>query len=274
MLSNSANTGRLFYMALWRNWLTLKRYRANFISELFGSALFGLGMLLFALAFDTALLEKTLGTTNWVSFMIFGVAYQSWQSVALWGAADMFRNELGSGQIDYTFTCPFSRYSYIICNVAAMAVRNSIFFIPMFIVGLWFTRETLTLPGLLLGLLATALSVGALAQMGVCFAALVLRHQQVSAIFGLFNFAFQMMTGMFVPLQVLPASLRLIGIVALPQSFGMDLLRHYTMGTQTVLDLPYEWAILIGQGVLYGLLAQLTVRRLERTARDQGLHYL
>ena len=274
MVSDMANTGRLFYMALWREWLTLKRYKANFISALFGSAIFGLGMLIFALAFDTALLERTLGTTNYVSFMIFGVAYQSWQSVALWGAAEMFRSELGSGQIDYTFTCPFSRYGYMICNVAAMAVRSSLFFIPMFAVGLWFTRWTVTLSGLLLGLLATALSVGALAQMGACFAALVLRHQQVTAIFDLFNFAFQMMTGMFVPLQVIPASLRIIGIVALPQSFGMDLLRHYVMGTQTVLALPYEWAILLGQVVLYGLLAQFTVHRLERTARDQGLHYL
>ncbi|MBN1933301.1 MAG: ABC transporter permease, partial [Anaerolineae bacterium] len=220
------------------------------------------------------LLEKTLGTANWVSFMIFGVAYQSWQGVALWGAADMFRSELGSGQIDYTFTCPFSRYGYMICNIAAMAVRSSLFFIPMFAVGLWFTRTTLTPLGLLLGLLATALSVGALAQMGACFAALVLRHQQVSAIFGMFNFGFQMLTGMFVPLQVLPASLRAIGIVTLPMSFGMDLLRHYVMGTRTVMAASYEWAILIGQLLGYALLASLTVRWLERSAREQGLHYL
>jgi ABC-2 type transport system permease protein len=274
MVSEMASTGRLLKMALWREWLTMKRYKANFISGLLSSAIFGLGMLFFALAFDATLLEKTLGTTNWVSFMIFGVAYQSWQSVALWGASEMFRNELGSGQIDYTFTSPFSRYGYMICNVTAMAIRDSIFFIPMFAVGLCFTRATVTLPGMLLGLLATALSVCALAQMGACFAALVLRYQQVTAIFGLFNFAFQMMTGMFVPLQLMPASLRIIGIVALPQSFGIDLLRHYVMGTRTVLSLPYAWAILLGQVVLYGLLAQRTVRRLERSARDQGLHYL
>jgi ABC-2 type transport system permease protein len=269
-----ASTARLFYMAVWRDWLSLKRYKLNFVFELFSSALFGLGMLLFALAFDTALLERTVGTTNYVSFMIFGIAYQSWQSVALWGAAEMFRNELGSGQIDYTFSCPFSRYGYMICNVAALAARSTIFFVPVFAVGLWFTRATFTPLGLLLGLSATALSVGALAQMGTCFAALVLRHQQVTAVFGLFNFGFQMLTGMFLPLQVLPPSLRTIGIVALPQSFGMDLLRHYVMGTRTVLELPYEWAVLLGQVVLYGLLAQLAVRRLERSARDQGLHYL
>jgi ABC-2 type transport system permease protein len=261
-------------MAVWRDWLSLKRYKLNFVIELFSSALFGLGFLLFALVLDSALLERTVGTTNYVSFMIFGVAYQSWQGVALWGAAEMFRSELGSGQIDYTFSCPFSRYGYMICNVTALAVRSTLFFVPMFAVGLWYTRATLTLPGLLLGLLATALSVGALAQMGACFAALVLRHQQVTAVFGLLNFAFQMLTGMFIPIQVLPPTLRFVGIVFLPMSFGMDLLRHYVMGTRTVLEPPYEWAILLGQVVLYGLLAQLAVRRLERSARDQGLHYL
>jgi len=209
---------RIFYMAVWRNWLILKRYKLDFVFALMSSALFGVGMLLFALAFDGALLERTLGTTNWMSFMIFGIAYQIWQGVALWGSAEMFREELGSGQIDYTFTCPFSRYGYIISNIAAKAVLDTFGFIPMFAVGLWFTRTTLTFDGLALGLAATALSVAALSQMGACFAALVLRHQHVSSIFNLFNFAFQMLTGMFIPLQILPEVLRIFGIVAFPRA--------------------------------------------------------
>lgn len=270
MLSNA----RLLYMAVWRNWLTLKRYRLDFVFGLLSGALFGVGMLLFALAFDRDLLSRTLGTANWASFMILGIAYQTWQGVALWGAAEMFRGELNSGQIDYTFTCPFSRYGYIISNVAAKALMDSFGFIPMFAVGLWFTRTTVTPGGLVLGLAATALSVGALAQMGACFGALVLRHRQVTAVFSLFNFAFQMLTGMFIPLQVLPAALRAFGIVALPQSLGMDLLRHYVMGTRTVMAVAHEWAVLVGQFVVLGLLAALAVRRLERSAREEGLHYV
>lgn len=265
---------RLFYMAVWRTWLTLARYKVNFVSELVTSALTGVGMLLFALAFDAEMLQRTIGTTNAASFMIMGIAYQSWQGVALWSAADMFHSELGSGQIDYTFTCPFSRYVYIVTNIAAMALRSTLFFVPLFCVGLWFTRSTVTLGGLALGLIATVLSVGALAQMGACFASLVLRFQQVSAVFGLFNFAFQFLTGMFIPLQLLPAILRWVGIIVLPMSFGMDLLRHYVMGTRTVLTVPAEWLILVGQFLGYALLANLAVRALERSAREQGLHYL
>ena len=54
----------------------------------------------------------------------------------------------------------------------------------------------------------------------------------------------------------------------------MDLLRHYVMGTQAVMEVPYEWAILAEQLAGYGVLARVAIRRLERTAREQGLHYL
>lgn len=268
------STARLFYMATWRNWLTLKRYKADFITGLFSSVLFGIGALFFALAFDRSLLERTIGTGNYSSFMVIGIAYQAWQGVALWGAAEMFRGELGSGQIDYTFTCPFSRYSYIISNIGAMALQSTLWFLPMCCVGLWFTRSTLTLGGVLFGFAATAISVASLSQMGAFFAALVLRYRQVTAIFNLLNFAFQIMTGMFVPLQLLPAVLQVTGIVALPQTFGMDLLRHYAMGTRTLMAVPHEWAILAAQLVVFSVLARLSVRWLERTAREEGLHYL
>jgi len=93
-------------------------------------------------------------------------------------------------------------------------------------------------------------------------------------VFNLLNFAFQMMTGMFVPLQVLPATVRVVGIVLLPQSFGIDLLRHYVMDTRTVMAVPCEWAVLAAQFVAFGISARLSVQRLERSAREEGLHYL
>lgn len=269
-----ADAARLFYTAVWRNWLVLKRYTLNFVVGILSGLLFGIGMLLFSLAFDEGVLAEAMGSTNWLSFMTLGLAFQTWQGVALWHTANMFREELGSGQIDYTFTCPMGRYAYIISNVGAQALIDTFGFLPMFLVGLWYTRDTVTAGGLALGLLATAISVGSLAQMGVVFAGLVLRYRQVTAVFSLFNFAFQMLTGMFVPLQVLPPGLALFGMILLPQSFGMDLLRHYVMGTRTIIAVPYEWAVLVAQLVVLGVVAKLTIRRLERTARDQGLHYL
>jgi len=143
----------------------------------------------------------------------------------------------------------------------------------MLCVGLWFTKETLTAMGLMLGLVATMVSVAALAQLGTIFASLVLKYRQVTAIFGFFNFAFQMLTGMFIPLQLLPLPLQIIG-QSLPQTFGMDLLRHYVMGTKPIMAIEYEWALLFVQLLALALIAKLAVLYLERVAKEQGLHYI
>jgi len=268
-----ANLLKLFYMAVWRNLLTLTRYKANFIFSILTSALFGFGMLILAFAFDASLLGRTVGTTNYVAFFIFGVSFQSWQGTALWGASEMFRGELSTGQIDYTFSCPFSRYWYIVSNIAASAVQDAVFFIPMFCVGLWLTSATLTATGIVLGLTATVLSVAALAQLGAIFASLTLRYRQVTAIFGFFNFAFQILTGMFVPVQLLPIPLQIIG-QSLPITFGMDLLRHYVMGTKSIMAVEYEWLLLLAQLASLAIIAKLAIVYLERTAKEQGLHYI
>jgi len=185
----------------------------------------------------------------------------------------MFRSELNTSQIDYTFTCPFSRYFYIVSNIAASAVQSTIFFLPMFCVGLYFTMETLTLLGLLLGLAATIVSVAALSQLGVIFASLVLRYREITAIFGFFNFAFQMLTRMFVPFPLLPLPLQIIGY-CLPITFGMDLMRHYVMETTPILPITYEWAVLFIALAALALIAKPAAFYLEKTAKEQGLHYL
>lgn len=264
---------RLFCMAVWRNFLTLTRYKVNFLFSIVTSALWGVGMLLFSLAFDSLMLGRTVGTTNYVAFIVFGISFQCWQGTALWGASSMLQGELNSGQIDYTFTCPFSRYWYIVSNIAALAVQDSLFFLPMFCIGLWLASTTLTIQGLLLGLVSTALSVAALVQWGVIFAALTLRYRQITAIFSFFNFIIQMLSGMFIPIQILPVPLQIIGF-SVPVTLGMDLLRHYIMGTFTILNPMHEWVALIAQLILLSLIAKFTVSYLEGKAKEEGLHYI
>lgn len=230
-------------------------------------------MVLFAFLIDPSLLGRAVGSTNYVAFVILGLDFQSWQGTALWSASGIFQDELSTGQIDYTFSCPFSRYWYIVCNIAASAMEQTIFFIPVLFIGLWFTRETLTLTGIILGLMATTISVSALAQLGAIFASLVLRYRQVSAIFSFFNFAFQMTTGMLIPIQLIPVPLQIIG-QCLPMTFGIDLLRYYVMMTSPIMPIEYEWAALFAQLVAFSIMAKLAILYLERAAKKHGLHYI
>ncbi|MGQ9514934.1 MAG: ABC transporter permease [Thermoproteota archaeon] len=272
-MGRTANPFKLFYMAVWRNFLILTRYKANFFFEILESLLVGGCMLLLSFAFDTTMLGQTVGSTNYVAFMIFGISFQSWQGIALWSASNIFQGELSTGQIDYTFSSSVSRYWYIVSNIAAQAVQSTIFFIPMFLIGLWLIGDTLTISGIFLGLAATLLSVAALAQLGTIFASLVLKFRQVTAIFGFFNIAFQFLTGMFIPFQLLPMPLKIVG-QALPMTFGMDLLRHYVMKTNPIMVIENEWVLLLIQLIALSLIAKLTTIYLERSAKEQGLHYI
>lgn len=264
---------KLFYMSVWRNLLTLTRYKVNFLFSFLTSAIFGVGMLVFSLVIDGSLIGEAIGSTNYVAFLVLGFSFQSWQGTALRSASTMFQGELGSGQIDYTLSCPFSRYWYMVTNIAALAVQDSLFFIPMFSVGVLLTQSTATASGIGLGVLATAVSVASLAQLGVIFGALVLKFRQVTAIFGFFNLAFQIFTGMLLPVQLLPEQVRPIGY-GFPQTFGMDLLRHYVMKTNTIMPVEYEWASLFIQMAILAVIARLTVLYMERAAKEQGLHYI
>jgi len=272
-MRSTASPLKIFYMAVWRNLINLSRYKVNFISSIVISVLWALGMLFFSLIFDSSIFGRTVGTTNYVAFIILGISFQSWQGTALWSASSMLQGELSTGQIDYTFTCPFSRYWYIVSNIAALAVQDSLFFLPTFSVGLWFSNATLTIHGLLLGLASTLLTIAALVQLGVIFAALTLRYRQVTAIFSFFNFAIQMLSGMLVPIQILPTPLQIIGF-SIPVTFGMDLLRHYIMGTFTIFNHIHEWIILIVQLALLSLIAKFVVSYLESKAKEEGLHYI
>ncbi len=112
-----------------------------------------------------------------------------------------------------------------------------------------------------------------MAQLGVIFGALVLKYRQVTAIFGFFNLAFQIFTGMLLPVQLLPEELRLIGY-GFPQTFGMDLLRHYVMKTKTIMPVQNEWVSLFIQMVVLAAIARLAVLYMERAAKEEGLHYI
>jgi len=77
---------KIFYMVIWRNLINLSRYKVNFIFSIVTSVLWALGMLFFSLIFDSSIFGRTVGTTNYVAFIILGISFQSWQRTALWSA--------------------------------------------------------------------------------------------------------------------------------------------------------------------------------------------
>ena len=186
------------------------------------------------------------------------------------------------GKLEYTFTCPISRYWFIVGNALGVAATNALLFTPMFILAITFVGLTFTTIGFVLGLLAIALSVIVLVQMGAIFSSLVLRYRKVTSIFGVLSTTFQFLGGTYVPVQTFPLFLKIVALL-LPNVFGIDLLRIHIMGTTPILyefipNIPLsiiiQWGVLIAELFIFWALAKIAVNRGEKAGMKDGFYYL
>jgi ABC-2 type transport system permease protein len=258
-------------MSTWRRLRSITRYKLNFAMDLVIGIVMAAGLLIFQYIVNPASLQSAVGSANYFSFLLIGVAFQAYYGIALWGSPGELQNELTTGQIEYTFASPVSRYAYMLSYVFSDAIVATLFQIgPMVVIGAVFSGVSLSLTDISWSLTVLALTFLAFCQLGVLFSCALLLFKNVSALSTLMNFLFQFGTGMFVPLQYLPGALQVLSFV-IPLTHGIDLTRHFLMGTKTVWPVEIELGALIFFLVSLGLLAKLTVAYVERKAKKEGL---
>ncbi|MDP7975521.1 MAG: ABC transporter permease, partial [TACK group archaeon] len=128
--------------------------------------------------------------------------------------------------------------------------------LPFLAVAFYLSAKVLSLAGIAYGMVAYGMAILVLSQIGVTFSALTLLYKNVSNLFEFFNMTLQFLTGMIIPLQVLPGFVR-VASAFVPLTFGMDLSRHYVLSSSTVFPIPLEWAGLLLQLTLFGLASAL-----------------
>jgi len=267
------DTASLLYMRTWQTLKLWTRYKANFIFDLISPLLWSVGMLLLVPIYQSSSIGAMIGTSNYIAFLLLGLGFQMYQGVALWGSSSRLREELSLGMVDYVFSSPASRYWYVISSTVSLAVTDTISYIPMFAVALLFIGPSFTMLDLALAGLAVFLTVSVLAQMGALFSTLVLKFKNVNAVFVFFNFGFQILSGMLIPIQVLPDPVKVIAL-AFPVTFGIDILRHHLLHTIPAFPLHLQWSALLLELAILGFAARLALVYVERSARREGLHYV
>jgi len=110
----------------------------------------------------------------------------------------------------------------------------------------------------------------ALCQIGVMISSTLLVLKNVSAIMSIFNFLQQIVTGMFVPVQFFPEPMKALAFV-IPFTHGMDLARHFILGTTTIWPVEMELGALVALLVVLSGLAKLSTLYLEHRAKVEGL---
>lgn len=272
-MSDGFSVLRLLASAVWRDLKLMTRYKMNWIFGVLSGVLWGFAMILLVPLYANSNIGAATGTTNYVAFLLLGLNFQSYQGVALWGSAGRLREELSLGTVEYVFSNPISRQWYLISTTLAMAVTDTIGFLPMLAVALLFIGPNLSIIGLTLAMAAAMLTAATLAQLGVLFASLVLKFKNVTAVFTFFNLGFQMMTGMIIPLQVMPQPL-VAASALFPLTFGIDLMRHYLLASYLVFPEQMEWLGLLVELVVLAILAKIALRYVEHSAKQEGLHYV
>jgi len=260
----------LMFMSTWRRVKEITRYKVNFTIETLMSFVWGLGLLLFAALTDPTKLQNTIGSTNYSIFLLLGVAFQAYQGASTWSAWEI-HDELTRGQIEYTFASPVSRYYNILSHSLSQAIIGTmVSLLPMFAIAVLFSGILPSPAAMAMTCTSIALTFLALCQIGVLIASALLILKNVSALMDVYNFLLQIATGMFVPVQFMPEPIKALASV-IPMTHGIDLARHFILGTSTIWPVEVELGGLVALLVAFGVLAKFATSYLERRAKVEGL---
>lgn len=258
-------------MSTWRRIKTATRYKLNFALEILLGFAWGLGLLVFTAIVDPVTLRGAIGTANYVSFLLIGIAFQSYYSAAIWGSPWEIQNELTTGQAEFTFASPVSRYSYMLSYSISQAIVNTVFqLLPMFAMSMLFIGSFPSLSAIGLTLVSIVLTFLVMCQVGVMMSCLLLIFKNISSLMSFVNFLMQVATGMFAPLQLMPNELKMIAFV-IPLTHGMDLSRHFIMGTNTIWSVGLELGALAIFLVAFTAISIFLVSYVEKKAKGEGL---
>lgn len=260
----------LTILSTWRRIKTITRYKMNFILEVLMSFAWGFGLLIFSFIIDPTRFASSIGT-NYFSFLIIGVAFQAYTGAAVWGSPYEVQSELTTGQVEYTFASPVQMYYYMLSYSISQALIGTVFdILPMFAIGAIFAQNLPSLTSILMALFTIVLTFLVLSQLGVIITCLLLIFKNVSALNSFLNFLFQVATGMLVPIQFMPNELKVLAF-AIPLTHGMDLARHFIVGSNTIWSVEIEFGALIVSLILLTLVARFSVSYVERKAKVEGL---
>jgi len=262
---------RLTFMSTWRRLKEITRYKVNFGLDTAMSFVWALGALILAAVVDPLKLQSTVGSPNYPVFLLIGVAFQAYTGASTYGGYEI-HDELTKGQIEYTFASPVSRYYYMLSYSLSQAIIGTIFsLLPMFAIAALLSGGGLPSPSAMaMACLSVILAFLALCQIGVIISSALLILKNVSAIMNFFNFLQQFATGMLVPVQFLPEPMQALAFV-IPFTHGIDLARHFILGTSTIWPVEVELGALVALLVVLSILAKFSTSYLERKAKREGL---
>ena len=248
----------------------------RYLPDLAGSLVQLTVRVLFFLLFSDVILfhgQNALSGLQVFIFMLGSILLWVFIGTALNTPLSAVNRDLMNGTLEYLFSNPSSRYAYYVGTVAASALVNLVLFVPLYILMAVVSRASLT--NMLYILLVCAVMLVTLTALGVMIALLALLWRQVNAAAGVLFTLFEFLAGAYFPITQYPPLVQYAAYL-LPFTWGYDLVRYYALQGiwHTLVPVWLEWVAIGLSAVAFTLLSRFLLHRVERRAKQQGLHLI
>ena len=213
-------------------------------------------------------LEQSAGTSDLAGFLFLGGIIGGMVAAAFWGMAFSLRNEMDMGTLEPSWLTPTRRETFVLGRAIASLVTFSISQVVLVIVTYWFFHPRF-LPTIWQALPAVLLAGVAVLGVGYLVTAGVMLFKEANFFVDTTNFLFGQASGVSYPVTVLPTVLRAVAL-ALPTTYAMDLMRHWAVGTTSLLDPLPELGVLALLALLAYPLGRIAFARSDRRMRREG----
>lgn len=208
------------------------------------------------------------GTADYMSYILVGNALGKFVTAVFWGMGYSLKADMDAGVLESNWLAPLPRPLLLIGRtITSMFITAITSTVMLLAAGRLFGFDITgdVLPALLS---VVPMLVG-LYGFGFAFAALVLVMKDANTMVDVSNFLVEMLSGANFPVKVLPGWLLPVAL-AIPLTYGFDMVRGWLLGTDTILPIPVEMVLMVVFMVLMVVIGLWVLKVLERRVRIKG----
>lgn len=253
-----------------KSWRIDLSYRTDFVRQMIQPFFYVLPYVLYGMAVAGGRTSETLrsltGTGDVVTFIVLGYIFMGFLNTAIYAMGMSIRREQWYGTLETIFAAPVPRGVY----VAGMALHSTvhqglIISVQMVLISL-IIGLTMNAWGLIPSLGIIGLMLIALYGIGILVSGLTLILKQGWIVAEILHGLISVLTPIAYPLAVMPLVMQKMS-VALPTTYGISCLRHFTVGEVmpwSVSECITRLAVMSVAWVVFGLFVFLLVDRKVR----------
>lgn len=209
------------------------------------------------------------GSGDYIGFLVIGFMVTAYSGAALWSVGFSLKQEMISGVLESNWSAPVNRIVLILSNTVFEFIKVTIEIILTGIVC-HFAFGFNVSSGLLKAIIFLIPGIIALMGIGLIVASFVLIVKNANNIVDISNAFINGLSGGYSPIQIFPKYLLPV-CFAIPLTFMNDGTRTLLIGNNPVIDIRYEFILLVIFMLVFLILGCFVFNKIEKRCREKGL---